>query len=219
MDRKPYASLSEAYMKMFEAPEKPGKPPMGMPVPVPYMPLRPVNIHRTNVEIDVTQPYVGPGGVEKAYYSYPAGFDPTNREDVIKDKDYDGSKARPEAAKMTKEELEQVDENRFAAHGGKDTDAGAKYAKPFKGGRQKGVYTMKGKDGKPLFDKKEDIEVVGDYLMEAGLVDSSDQVDSFFTHMSDEWKSHIIEKACWDTHKKVGMKKKGGKMVNDCVPK
>ena len=24
---------------------------------------------------------------------------------------------------------------------------------------------------------------------------------------------------CWDTHKKVGMKKKGGKMVNDCRPK
>jgi len=31
----------------------------------------------------------------------------------------------------------------------------------------------------------------------------------------------IDEKAqkCWDTHKKVGMKKKGGKMVNNCVPK
>jgi len=31
----------------------------------------------------------------------------------------------------------------------------------------------------------------------------------------------IDEKAqkCWDTHKKVGMKKKGGKLVNNCVPK
>ena len=27
------------------------------------------------------------------------------------------------------------------------------------------------------------------------------------------------EKACWDTHKKVGMKMKGGKLVNDCRPK
>ena len=26
-------------------------------------------------------------------------------------------------------------------------------------------------------------------------------------------------KACWDTHKKVGMKMKGGKLVNDCRPK
>ncbi len=28
-----------------------------------------------------------------------------------------------------------------------------------------------------------------------------------------------ILEACWDTHKKVGMKKKGGKMVPDCRPK
>ncbi len=29
----------------------------------------------------------------------------------------------------------------------------------------------------------------------------------------------IEEQECWDTHKKVGMKKKGNKMVNDCRPK
>ena len=28
-----------------------------------------------------------------------------------------------------------------------------------------------------------------------------------------------IDEACWDTHKQVGMKKKGGKMVPNCVPK
>jgi hypothetical protein len=28
-----------------------------------------------------------------------------------------------------------------------------------------------------------------------------------------------VKEACWDTHKKVGMKKKGGKMVPDCRPK
>lgn len=28
-----------------------------------------------------------------------------------------------------------------------------------------------------------------------------------------------VDEACWDTHKKVGMKMKGGKMVPDCVPK
>lgn len=48
-----------------------------------------------------------------------------------------------------------LDENRFASHGGKDTDAGSAYAKPSKGGSMKGVYTLKGKDGKPLFDKRE----------------------------------------------------------------
>ena len=217
MDRKPYTSLSEAYMKMFEAPEKPGKPPMGMPVPMPYMPLRPVNIHRTNVEIDVTQPYVGPGGVEKAYYTYPAGFDPTNREDVIKDSDYDGSKARPEAAKMTKEENEiRYPKGPLKKFTKDKTDP--KVAAGRNAAKDMGLL------------KKEDIEIVGDYLMEAGLVSSADDVDAFFSHMSDEWKSHVIttitEKAddngntkCWDTHKKVGMKEKGGKMVNNCVPK
>ena len=29
----------------------------------------------------------------------------------------------------------------------------------------------------------------------------------------------IVDEACWDTHKKVGMKMKGGKMVPDCRPK
>ena len=29
----------------------------------------------------------------------------------------------------------------------------------------------------------------------------------------------IANEACWDTHKQVGMKKKGGKMVPNCVPK
>ncbi len=51
--------------------------------------------------------------------------------------------------------LSELDENRFTSHGGKETDAGYAYAKPFNGGNKKGVYTLKGKDGKPLFDKKE----------------------------------------------------------------
>ena len=33
-----------------------------------------------------------------------------------------------------------------------------------------------------------------------------------------EFNNSIYE-ACWDTHKQVGMKKKGNKMVPDCVPK
>ncbi|AGG54210.1 cytidyltransferase [Synechococcus phage S-SSM4] len=32
-------------------------------------------------------------------------------------------------------------------------------------------------------------------------------------------ETELDEKACWDTHKKVGMKMKGGKLVNDCRPK
>ena len=55
---------------------------------------------------------------------------------------------------MSEEWRLQILENRFAAMAGKDTDAGAAYAKSNKGGNKKGVYVMKGKDGKPLFDKK-----------------------------------------------------------------
>lgn len=32
-------------------------------------------------------------------------------------------------------------------------------------------------------------------------------------------KAKDTKEACWDTHKQVGMKKKGGKMVPNCVPK
>jgi hypothetical protein len=28
-----------------------------------------------------------------------------------------------------------------------------------------------------------------------------------------------LDEKCWDTHKQVGMKKKGDKMVPNCVPK
>ena len=71
-----------------------------------------------------------------------------------------------------------------------------------------------------------ELEVIGDFLIENGFISDAESVDAFYAHMSDEWKSQILEKAddngntsCWDSHKKVGMKKKGGKMVNDCVPK
>ena len=155
MDNKNYRSLGDAYKQMFSEAAEGGKPkpPTGYPVPVPFSPLRPVQVHRTNVEIDVTQPYVGPGEVEKAYYTYPAGFDPTNREDVVKNADHDGSKSRPEASTKT-----------------------------------------------------EDIEIIGDYLMEAGLVSEASDVDHFYAHMSDEWKAHIIER-CWKGYKPTPGKK------------
>ena len=65
-----------------------------------------------------------------------------------------GSDEERKYAKQKRKER-GIDENRFASHGGRDTDAGSAYAKPSKGGDKKGVYTLKGKDGKPLFDKRE----------------------------------------------------------------
>ena len=57
------------------------------------------------------------------------------------------------------------------------------------------------------------------------------RVNSFTTKSSGTWgkadkdlasqvrEMNEIDEACWDTHKQVGMKKKGGKMVPNCVPK
>jgi predicted kinase len=45
---------------------------------------------------------------------------------------------------------------------------------------------------------------------------------SKYTKYVDKMMSEIIDdvsEACWDTHKQVGMKKKGNKMVPNCVPK
>jgi len=83
-------------------------------------------------------------------------------------------------------------ENHFAAHFGKDTDPGAKYAKPSKGGSKKGVYTMKGKDGKPLF--KEDItaEDVASYLMEGGFCNNPVSAEVLINNMSDAWLEQIL---------------------------
>ena len=179
MDSQRYFDMRDAYRRMYlnesEKPEggKPGHPPHYYPVP-PFG-RRPAMVvkNTTNVSVDLdTKDAVGPGEVEKAYYTYSAGFDPTNREDVAK-KDYDGSKTRSEDVNL------------------------------------------------------DDVLIgVCDYLMEQGFTESAEGAEAMFNHMSDEWKSVIIEKAddngntsCWDTHKKVGTKKKDGKMVNDCVPK
>ena len=35
----------------------------------------------------------------------------------------------------------------------------------------------------------------------------------------DDCDEEVVDEACWDTHKQVGLKKKGNKMVPDCVPK
>lgn len=104
MSNQKYYSMRDAYKSMYLREEeakpeggKPGKPGVPHFTPIPPMTLRrPLVVHRPEVNIDVTQPYEGPGEVTKAYYTYPAGFDPTNREDVAK-KDYDGSKTRSES--------------------------------------------------------------------------------------------------------------------------
>ena len=103
----------------------------------------------------------------------------------------------------------KLNENRFAAHGGKDTDAGAKYAKPSKGSGNNKTYTMKGKDGKPLFSEgscggyqkggvvkakpakkimKEDVIA---HLIENNYVNNEVSAEAMFNHISDEFLERI----------------------------
>ena len=107
-----------------------------------------------------------------------------------------------------KEEVEQVDENRAAMgrinkeyHRKKEAEEMAKRAKAPK---DKKAMPKKMNDN-PMYDPKS-----------AG----SSQVKNFkFTGEEVEAVAEGDGDPCWDTHKQVGMKKKGGKMVPNCVPK
>jgi len=213
---KSYSQMMEAYRKVYEAKgDGDGKPPAAGPGHPPHIPavpfrgMRPVIVKKNEVSIDVTQPYVGPGEVEKAYYTYPAGFDPTGREDVAK------SPSASKKVDYTEGVLDaalKADKKMGDLHKKVDND----------------VKRMK--DGKKF---KEDIEIIGDYLLEAGLVENENGVDAFYTHMSEEWKTHIVESlkqarknvgmdpnkpSCWKGYKATGTKMKGGKKVPDCKP-
>ena len=80
-------------------------------------------------------------------------------------------------------------------------------------------------------DEKKTLDPVG---QEDGDVDNDGDTDSSDSYLKKrrsaigkamgkkkvkEETEQIDEVDCWDTHKKVGMKKKGNKMVNDCRPK
>ena len=101
-----------------------------------------LEVTKNTVNIEVNKQQTKVGEVEKAYYTYPAGFDATNREDVAKEQKQDGSTARY-----------------------------------------------------PAVQKEEAIQIVGDYLLEQGIVEEPEAVDAFFEHMTDEWKSAIVEGA------------------------
>ncbi len=80
-DPQRYHSMRDAYAAMYLKEDgEPQGPSGSMHYYRPFMAIAKPSV--TKVNIDVTQKYVGPGETEKAYYTYPAGFDPTNREDI-----------------------------------------------------------------------------------------------------------------------------------------
>ena len=83
-DSQRYHGMRDAYASMYlREDEESNSGGGGYPTIMPYRPfMRNIRPSVTKVNMDITQEYVGPGGTEKAYYTYPAGFDPTNREDI-----------------------------------------------------------------------------------------------------------------------------------------
>ncbi len=80
-DGKPLFGEAKGYQEGGEVGKDDNKKPMGFPVPV--IPGRMIN-KRTEVNIEVNPQKEKIGDVEKAYYTYPQGFDPTNREDITR---------------------------------------------------------------------------------------------------------------------------------------
>ena len=231
-----YHSMSDAYKAMYLSEGKPGKPEGGHPphyYPVPpMMGRRPVVVNKTTVNVDVdTKPAMGPGEVEKAYYTYPAGFDPTNREDVAK-KDYNGSETRSEefaaegvldAAKKGMDKFDKMQkqtdkDSKKVAKGGKFnykeevvSEGDIQYPKG-----KKQSFTKSKDDPKVAAGRKaakemglkhnEEVMIdVCDQLIEEGIANSPEGAEAMFNHMTHEWLEALLEAKkkgrCWTGYK------------------
>ena len=83
----------------------------------------------------------------------------------------------------------EVKENREMAYGGGKPGKGSGDGSKPKGITGGKTYTMKGKDGKPLFAKED----ISQYLMDKGYANNSVSADVIVEHMSQEWLDQIIE--------------------------
>jgi len=83
----------------------------------------------------------------------------------------------------------EVKENREMAYGGGKPGKGSGDGSKPKGITGGKTYTMKGKDGKPLFAKEE----VTQYLMDKGYANNPVSAEVIIEHMSQEWLDQILE--------------------------
>ena len=201
MDNQRYYSMRDAYQAMYE---KAGEKHM-----VGVRPLRPAvvlpqrSVTKVNIEVNPQDEKIG--DVEKAYYTHPAGFDPTNREDIA------------EPSKNKKVEYEEGYDTMMDHAKKKD-----KKYDPF-------AHDKKTKTGKYAVKKE---EVTGEeffnFMVENGITNNVESAEAIFEHMSDEWFESLYEglkqarknvgaSTCWDGYKAKGTKNKGGKEVPNCV--
>ena len=98
MDNQRYHSMRDAYKAMYEAKVVVGKGPALQAAVV----LPKPSVTKVNVEVNPQETKVG--DVDQAYYTFPAGFDPTNREDVA---------SKSKKVEYKAEEVEVTDEEFF----------------------------------------------------------------------------------------------------------
>ena len=70
-----------------------------------------------------------------------------------------------------------------------------------------------------LHDMLSDDENMPEWV-QSKITKATDYIDTARDYMKPQDGDEASQQeACWDTHKQVGMKKKGNKMVPNCVPK
>ena len=165
--------------------------------------------------------YDGDGKVESSKDEYFGSKDKAIKKAMGKDSDSDecekcGGKGCDHCGGTGKHKKEEVKENREMAYGGGKPGKGSGDGSKPKGLGGKGVYTMKGKDGKPLF-KEENIdesscgstgyqkggevkpkkkvvkEDVINHLIENQYVTNEVSAEVLFDHMSDQFLESIEE--------------------------
>ena len=114
MDNQRYHSMRDAYKAMYENKVVVGKGPALQAAVV----LPKPSVTKVNIEVNKQETKVG--DVEQAYYTFPAGFDPTNREDVaskskkveytegVLDAAKEGAKKYAKLEKDTQKDIERV---------------------------------------------------------------------------------------------------------------
>jgi hypothetical protein len=87
------------------------------------------------------------------------------------------------------------------------------------GGMAKGQLKTMIDAAQQLHDMLSDDENMPEWV-QSKITKATDYIDTARDYMkSQDSKEDSQQEACWDTHKQVGMKKKGNKMVPNCVPK
>ena len=159
-------------------------------------------------------------------------LDPVGKEDADVDNDGDVDSSdkylknrRKAIGKAMKKEETEVEEAYTVTNA--DKKGNTKAYQNYKAG-------MKGKDGKPLYKAADHMkEGIRDLDPEKGTAERKARLEKKRGMKMDDhpqYKKEEVEELeekknggdndpCWDSHKQVGMKKKGGKMVPNCVPK